>query len=64
MAALCSVLYYDDTSIKIIDCQPSLAEKRKGIRTSGLVADLGTEKIARLNPGNLEALDVLDVFYE
>lgn len=57
MAALCSVLYYDDTSIKIIDCQPSLAEKRKGIRTSGLIADLGTEKIAIYVSGRKHAGD-------
>jgi transposase len=57
MAALCSVLYYDDTSVKIIDCQPSLAEKRKGIRTSGLVADLGAEKIAIYVSGRKHAGD-------
>jgi hypothetical protein len=57
MAALCSVLYYDDTSVKIIDCQPSLAEKRKGIRTTGLLADLGAEKIAIYVSGRKHAGD-------
>lgn len=57
IAALCSVLYYDDTSVKIIDCQPSLAEKRKGIRTTCLVADLGTEKIAIYVSGRKHAGD-------
>jgi hypothetical protein len=57
MAALCSVLYYDDTSVKIIDCQPHIAEKRKGIRTTGLVADLGREKIAIYVSGRKHAGD-------
>lgn len=57
MAALCSVLYYDDTSVKIIDCQPSLAEKRKGIRTTCMVADLGAEKIALYVSGRKHAGD-------
>lgn len=57
MAALCSVLYYDDTSVKIIDCQPQLAEKRKGIRTTALVADLGAEKVAVYVSGRKHAGD-------
>lgn len=57
MAALCTLLYYDDTSVKIIDCQPQLSEKRKGIRTSGLVADLGAEKIAIYVSGRKHAGD-------
>lgn len=57
MAALCSVLYYDDTSVKIIGCQPSLAEKRKGIRTTCMVADLGAEKIALYVSGRKHAGD-------
>ena len=57
MAALCSVLYYDDTSVKIIDCQPSLAEKRLGIRTTCMVGDLGSEKIAIYVSGRKHAGD-------
>lgn len=57
MAALCTVLYYDDTSIKIIDCQPQLSEKRKGIRTTALIADLGAEKIALYVSGRKHAGD-------
>lgn len=57
VAALCTVLYYDDTSVKIIDCQPSLAEKRKGIRTTCMVANLGAEKIALYVSGRKHAGD-------
>lgn len=57
LAARASVIYFDDTKIKIIDCQPSKAEKRKGIRTTGIVADMDEFKIALYVSGRDHAGD-------
>jgi hypothetical protein len=57
LAAQASVIYYDDTAVKIIDCQPEKAVKRKGIRTTGIVADLDGHRIALYISGRNHAGD-------
>lgn len=37
LAATAAVLYQDDTRVRILKCQPDKADKRKGIRTTGMV---------------------------
>src|SRR5438045_1431429 len=46
LAAQASVIFYDDTSVKIIKCQPHKEEKRKGIRTTVIIADMDSHRIA------------------
>jgi transposase len=57
LSARASVIYYDDTKIKIINCQPSKADKRKGIRTTAIVADLEDFRIALYVSGRDHAGD-------
>ena len=59
LAARASVVYFDDTRIKIINCQPSKSDKRKGIRTTGIMADLDSHKIALYVSGRNHAGDNL-----
>jgi transposase len=57
LAARASVIYFDDTKVKIINCQPLKADKRKGIRTTAIVADLDDFRVALYVSGRDHAGD-------
>jgi transposase len=60
LAAMAVVIYQDDTKIRILQCQPSKADKRKGVRTTGIIADCQDYQIALYASGRNHAGDNVD----
>lgn len=64
LAADGAVLYGDDTRVKILDCLKENAEladdERRGLQTSGIVVEVGGQKIALYGSGRLHTGEQLD----
>ena len=57
LAAQASVIFYDDTSVKIINCQPHKEKDRKGIRTTVIIAEKDSHRLAIYASGRNHAGD-------
>jgi transposase len=64
LAAQAEVIYYDDTAVKIIDCQPHKADKRKGIRTTAIIAEMDSHRVALYVSGRNHAGDNISELLE
>jgi hypothetical protein len=57
VAAQSSLIFYDDTSVKIIHCQPHKEKERAGIRTTVIIAEQDRHRLAIYASGRNHAGD-------
>jgi hypothetical protein len=57
VAAQARIIFYDDTSVKIIKCQPHKEKDRKGVRTTVIIAEKDDHRLAIYASGRNHAGD-------